>query len=95
MSFLDRIKSLFSGQSDADDRTHHQLQSPTHPEPTARQPTEAEIEAAAAAAPMVAPIDPHLTHDEPVPGGNGVPEPEGVGAPAEGELLDEREDRAT
>ena len=94
MSFLDRIKSLFSGRSGDDDRDRHDLQSPTQPEPTARQPTEAEIEAAAAAAPMVAPVDPHATPDEPTAGAGGVPRYEGVDGPAEGEPLDEREDPA-
>jgi hypothetical protein len=94
MSFLDRIKSFFSGGSGEGDRDHHQLQSPTQPEPTARQPTEAEIEAAAAAAPVIAPVDPGATQDEPAVEPGGVPEYEGVDGPAEGEPLDEREDPA-
>jgi hypothetical protein len=94
MSFVDKIKSLFSGSSGDDDRDHHQLQSPTQPEPTHRQPTEAEIEAAAAAAPLVAPVDPHATHTEPTADSGGVPRYEGVDGPAEGEPLNEREDPA-
>jgi hypothetical protein len=92
MSFLDRIKSLFSGRSGGDDRDL--LQSPTEPEPNTRQPTEAEIEAAAAATPIVAPVDPHATHDEPRVEAGGVPRYEGVDGAAEGELLDERDDPA-
>jgi hypothetical protein len=95
MSFLDRIKSLFSGGSQRDDdHGHHQLQSPTNPEPSARQPTEAEIEAAAAAAPPVAPVDPHPTQGEPTVEPGGVPRYEGVDGADEGEPVDEREDPA-
>ena len=93
MSFLDRIKSLFAGSSTGDDGQHHQLQSPTQPEPTARQPTEEEIAAAAAAAPLVAPVDPHA-HVDPGLETGGVPAYEGVDEPDEGEPLDERDDPA-
>jgi hypothetical protein len=94
MSFLDRVKSLFSGRSEPNDDDHRQLQSPTQPETSARQPTEAEIEAAAAAAPLVAPVDPRAAHGEPEVGAGGVPEYEGVDGAAEGEPLDERDDPA-
>jgi hypothetical protein len=94
MSFLDRVKSFFSGQPKRDDHDHHQLQSPTQPEPTARQPTEEEIAAAAAAAPMVAPVDPHGAHDETAVADGGVPEYEGVDGRDEGEPLDEGDDPA-
>ncbi len=92
MSFLDRIKSLFSGSSQSDDdRAHHQLQSPTQPEPTARQPTEEEIAAAAAAAPLVAPVDPHA-HVEPGLESADVPRSD---RRDEGEPFDERDDAAS
>jgi hypothetical protein len=100
MSFLDRIKSLFSGSSQRDDdRAHHQLQSPTQPESASRQPTEAEIAAAAAAAPLVAPVDPHahvepgLAHVE--PGLESVDDPryEGSNGQDEAEPLHEGDDR--
>ena len=95
MSFLDRIKSLFSGSSQRDDdRAHHQLQSPTQPEPTARQPTEAEIAAAAAAAPLVAPVDPHA-HVEQALESTDVPRYEERDEQDEGESLKERDDRAS
>jgi hypothetical protein len=95
MSFLDKIKALFSGESQRrDEPGHHQLQSPTNPEPPVREPTEAEIQAAAAAAPMVAPVDPHPTQGEPTVQAAGVPRYEGVDGPDEGEPLDEREDPA-
>jgi hypothetical protein len=91
MSFLDRIKSLFSGSSQRDeDREHHQLQSPTQPEPTARQPTEAEIAAAAAAAPLVAPVDPHA-HVEPGLDTTDAPVYDGSDVREEDEPLDERD----
>jgi len=94
MSFLDRIKSLFSGSSQSDDdRQHHQLQSPTQPEPTARQPTEEEIAAAAAAAPLVAPVDPHA-HVEPGRESADVPRHEGSNGRDEGEPLGGRDDAA-
>ena len=57
-----------------------------------RNPTE--IEAAAAAAPPVAPVDPHPTQGEPTVEEAGVPHYEGVDGPGEGEPLDEREDPA-
>jgi hypothetical protein len=96
MSFLDKVKSLFSGRSDADehDQAAHQLQSPTQPEPTSREPTEAEIAAAAAATPTVAPVDPHPPHGEPAVTEGGVPDYEGVDGPTEGEPLDGRADPA-
>jgi hypothetical protein len=94
MSFLDRIKSLFSGSSQSDDDRAHQLQTPTQPEPTARQPTEEEIAAAAAAAPLVAPVDPHA-HVEPGLESADVPRHEGSNGRNEGEPLDEREDAAS
>lgn len=94
MSFLDRIKSLFSGSSQDDDRAHHQLQSPTQPEPTARQPTEAEIAAAAAAAPLVAPVDPH-SHVEPGLESTDVPRHERSDGQDESEPFDERDDAAS
>ena len=94
MSFLDKIKSLFSGSSKSDDdRQHRQLQSPTQPEPTARQPTEAEIAAAAAAAPLVAPVDPHA-HVETGLESTDVPRYEGSDGRDEGEGLDERDNPA-
>jgi hypothetical protein len=94
MSFLDRIKSLFSGSSQRDeDRENHQLQSPTQPEPTARQPTEAEIAAAAAAAPLVAPVDPHA-HVEPGLETTDTRGYEGSDGRNEGEPLDRRDDPA-
>jgi len=91
MSFLDRIKSLFSGSSQ---REHHQLQSPTQPEPTARQPTEAEIAAAAAAAPLIAPVDPHA-HVEPGLETADVTGYQGSDGRDDGEPLDERDDPAS
>ena len=94
MSFLDGIKSLFSGSSQRDDdRAHHKLQTPTQPESTARQPTEAEIAAAAAAAPLVAPVDPHA-HVEPGLESADDPRYEGSNGRDEGEPLNERDDPA-
>ncbi len=96
MSFLDRIKSLFSpgSQQREGDHDHHQLQSPTKPDPAARQPTEAEIEAAAAAAPVVAPVVPHSSEAAPAVEPGGVPPYEGIDRADEGVPLDEREDPA-
>lgn len=91
MSFLDRIKSLFSGGSERDtDRGHPHLQSPTHPPPDAREPTEAELAAAAAAAPPVTPVG---AHTEPtVPPADA--RYEGLEGSEEREPLDESRDPA-
>jgi hypothetical protein len=94
MSFVDRIKSLFSGRSDEGDQANQQPLSPTHSEPAARQPTEAEIEAAAAAAPLVAPVEPPAASGEPSADADGVRRYDGVDGRAGGEALDERDDSA-
>jgi hypothetical protein len=94
MSFLDKVKSFFSGESERNEHDHRHLQSPTHPEPDAREPTEAELAAAAAAAPPVAPVGPHAADDQPTVPPGGVPAYEGLDGPEEGEPLDERRDPA-
>lgn len=70
MSLVDRIKSLFSGSSKAEEPPRQ----PTEPNGTARQPTPEEIAAAHAATPAIAHVEPFSAEPEPAVQPAGSPE---------------------